>query len=78
MKKIIAREFLWFITALLVAVPLSFLFLSCIDFITAEKEMHFRGEIFILELFLFGFLINFVGIYLIRFILMAFRALARQ
>lgn len=76
-KKSIAREVLWFLAAVVVAIPLSFLFLSCIDIVSKNDTFSRIEKIFIFELFLLGFIVNFVGIYIVRIIITAFRTLTK-
>jgi uncharacterized membrane protein len=62
MIKKIAQEFLWLIFSVLAAIPLSFLFLSCIEMVESSNE------IVIIEFFIAGIIINVMGIYLVRII----------
>lgn len=78
MKKIIAKEFLWFLAALIFAIPLTFAFLSCIDIVAEGKSFQKTDKIFIFDLFLLGFFVNFVGIYLVRLIFYAFKTVAAK
>ncbi len=77
MKKALAKEVLWFLAALVLAIPLSFLFLSCIDIVSKGDTFSKIEKIFIFELFLLGFIVNFVGIYIVRIIINAFRILTK-
>ena len=52
MIKKIAQEFLWLIFSVLAAIPLSFLFLSCIEMVESSNE------IVIIEFFIAGIIIN--------------------
>ena len=70
MLKKIAKEFLWFVFSVIAAIPLSFLFLSCIEIVESS------GKVFIVELFIAGIIINVVGIYLTRIIVAAFKKIS--
>ncbi len=68
MKKVLAREFLWFIGALILSVPLAFAFLWLLG-LTAETTVYTREEEkFAMSLFLLGYILSFIGIYLARII----------
>ena len=75
MGKTIAREFLWLIVALIVAVPLGLVFLWFFGFtreIIALKEIH---KNFIFWLYIIGYFTSFAGIYIIRFVILALQTL---
>lgn len=73
MKKIFAREFLWFLFTIVLAVPLAFIFLLCLDLISESSDMTEDEKIFVVELFILSYIISFVGIYLIRLITYAIK-----
>jgi len=75
MKKIL-KEGLWLVFTILVSFPLSFLFLHLLNQIQSNNLEGRLEQIFIFELFLFGFIVNFVGIYLTRFIVTTFKLLS--
>lgn len=76
MTKFIAREFLWFLLTLVLAVPLAFLWLVSMDIVSAGNSFTNDEEIFVIELFLFAYLICFLGIYLVRLVVAAIKKLA--
>ncbi len=78
MKKMIAREFLWFLGSLVLAVPLSFLFLAGMDLVSGEQFFTENEKLFIVELFIFIYIINFTGIYVIRLMVAAIKTLAKK
>lgn len=76
MKKIIAREFIWFVINLVLAVPVAFLFIDSLQLV-AERDFFTENEKnFIGELFLLAYLFSFIGLYLVRFIVLAIQTLA--
>lgn len=78
MKKVIAREFLWFMVNLVLAAPLAFIFLNALDLV-AEGDVFTENEkSFIAQLFLLAYLFNFAGLYLVRFIVLAIKTLATK
>lgn len=78
MKKIIAREFLWFWITLVAAAPLAFLFLVCLDLVAKKNEFSEGEKIFVVELFLLAYIINFFGVYLIRLIVLAIKTISQN
>ncbi|MEO0007349.1 MAG: hypothetical protein RJA20_1545 [Bacteroidota bacterium] len=75
MKKFIAREFLWFLVITLLAAPLALLFLSALDIASKGYSFSLNEKDFIMELFILAYVINFIGLYLVRLIVMAVRVL---
>ena len=78
MKKIIAKEFLLLLLCIFLAMPLTYLFLSCIDMVSSQEEFKEAEKIFVIELFLIGFLLNLSGLYLIRLIVAAFETITKK
>lgn len=76
MKKVIAREFIWFLINLVLAAPLAFFFLNALDLV-AEGDMFTENEKnFIAQLYLLAYLFNFVGLYIVRFVVLAIKTLS--
>lgn len=76
MKKIIAREFLWFMVILVLAAPLAFLFLNALDLV-AEGDVFTENEKnFIFELYLLAYVFNFIGLYIVRLVVLAIKTLS--
>jgi len=73
MKSKIAREVLWFIVAIILAFPLGFVFLWLLD-ITASGSYPTQAEKdFVVELYLIGCILGFLGIYFMRLIALLIR-----
>lgn len=70
------KEALWVLFTCLASIPLSFLFLHYLNQLNKSNSGNKIDEIFIFELFLFGFFINFVGIYLSRVIITILKRLS--
>lgn len=75
MKKFFAREFLWLLLTLILAVPIAFLWLAGLDVVSAEQSFSEDEKVFVFELFLIAYAVGFLGIYLIRFIVAAIKTL---
>jgi hypothetical protein len=74
MKKVLAREALWLLFAIIVAFPLAFVFLWMLDLSAQGRGYTDAEKNFIAELYLIGYVISFVGIYVLRIIAALIRA----
>jgi hypothetical protein len=78
MKKIVAREFLWFFIILVLSAPLAFIFINALELV-AEGDFFTDNELnFIAELFLLSYLICFAGLYIMRFVVLAIQVLSAK
>lgn len=73
MKKTIAKEFLWFLGSLVLAFLLGFVFLFGLDLTTSGHDPTEEDQVFVIQFYLVGFLISFIGVYLIRLIVAAMK-----
>ncbi len=78
MKKIIAREFLWFVAIVVLAALLAYFFLSALDLVAVGDVFTENEKNFIAELYLFAYVLNFVGLYLARLIVLAIQLLSAR
>jgi hypothetical protein len=78
MKKAIAREFLWFVVIVILAAPLAFFFLNALNLVAAGDVFTENEKTFIAELFLLAYIFNFVGLYLVRLIVLAIQVLSAR
>ena len=78
MKKTIAKEFLWLVINLILAVPLAFLFLNALDLVAEGDGFTANEQNFIAELFLLAYVFNVIGLYLFRFVVLAIQVLATK
>lgn len=78
MKKLIAREFIWLLVNLLLAAPLSFLFLNGMNLVAEGDVFTDTEKNFIAELFLLVYAFNLVGLYVLRFVVLAIQVLAAK
>jgi len=76
MKKTL-KELLWLAFTCLCSIPLSFLFLHILNRLNGGNTSNVIENIFIFELFLFSFLVNFVGIYFSRVIVTTLKFLSK-
>lgn len=77
MGKVIAREFIWLIVALIVAIPLGLVFLWFFGFTREIINLTEIRKNFIFWLYLIGYFTSFAGIYIIRFVMMALESLTK-
>jgi len=78
MKKFLAKEFLWLLLTILLAIPIAFLWLTSVDIVSEPQTLEEGEKIFVIELFLVAYTFGFLGIYLIRFIVAAIKAISLQ
>ena len=68
MKSEIAREVLWLIVAILLSFPLALGFLWILDLTGEDPGMTEPEKDFLVELYLIGYVLSFLGIYLMRLV----------
>jgi len=68
MKARILKEFIWFFVAVLLSVPLSFLFLFLLSLTSHGPEMNRVEKVFTVQLFVIGCAIMFLCIYIVRIV----------
>lgn len=78
MKKFFAKEFLWLLLTLVLALPLTFLLLTGMDIVSKERSFVDQEKVFVIELFLLAYAVNIGGIYLVRMVIGAIKVLATQ
>lgn len=78
MKRFFAKEFLWLLLTLILAVPIAFLWLTSLDIVSADTSFTEEEEVFVIELFLIAYAFGFIGIYLIRFVVAAIKTLSAK
>jgi hypothetical protein len=67
-KKIVAREFVWFFVALVLAVPLSILFTYFIALEPEKAAPTMQELVFQLDIMIIGGILGLVFVYLVRLI----------
>ncbi len=79
LKKIIAKEFMWFLVALIFSFPLALVPLTVVEFMVDDVD-EFLGRIDnqVIVLYLIFVLTCFVGILLIRFVSSAIKTLFQE
>jgi hypothetical protein len=73
MKKIIAREFIWLFINLLLAIPLTYLFIHFLDLTGEEDTFTANEKDFIAKLYALGYLLCFLGLVVLRIIIMVMK-----
>ncbi len=66
--KIFAREFLWFITAIILALPIAYLFLQYMALSPAGNQSTIQEQTFEMELFMTGGIIGIIFTYIMRLV----------
>tara|TARA_B100001248_G_C26994208_1_gene280433 strand:- start:280 stop:516 length:237 start_codon:yes stop_codon:yes gene_type:complete len=67
--KIFAREFLWFITAIILALPVSYLFIEYLTLTPSGDQSTIYEQTFEMELFITGAFIGFILTYIMRLVI---------
>lgn len=75
MKELIAKEFLYFFIAVVVALPVAFLFLYLVHVEPAGTVMSEDEKVLEMDLLAIGGLLGFIGVYLIRLTVWAVKQL---
>ena len=71
--KIFAREFLWFITAIILALPVSYLFIEYLALTPAGDKSTIYEQTFEMELLITGAIIGIIFTYLMRLVIWAIK-----
>ncbi|MDA7854624.1 hypothetical protein N9D01_03560 [Cyclobacteriaceae bacterium] len=69
--KIFAREFLWFITAIILALPVAYLFIEYMSLTPAGNQSTIQEQTFEMELFITGGIIGIIFTYIMRLVIWA-------
>ncbi|MEM6380596.1 MAG: hypothetical protein AAF705_20600 [Bacteroidota bacterium] len=77
-KKIIAREFLWFLAALVVAIPLSIAIFGSFDLLEAQNILTPKEKIYITEFFISIYIVSFGLVYIFRLTILAVQSLTAK
>ena len=77
LKKIIAKEFLWLVVTIILAVPVSMLFLAGMDLVAQGEGLTENEKKVVLELLIVIYIFSFTGIYLTRFVVEAVKTIAK-
>jgi hypothetical protein len=78
MKKIIAREFLWLMVILVLAAPCALVFLNALELVSEGRAFSINEKDFIIELFILAYILNVIGLYILRLIVLAIQVLAAK
>ena len=71
--KIFAREFLWFITAIILALPVSYLFIEYLALTPAGDQSTIYEQTFEMELLITGAIIGIIFTYVMRLVIWAIK-----
>jgi hypothetical protein len=75
MKEKFFREILWFFIALLLSVPLGFLYLSFATLTSSGPEANQVEKVFAVQLYVIACLVGFISVYVVRVVVMAVKML---
>ena len=67
-KSAVAREVLWFMAALFIAVPIGFFFVWLMDMTTVSPVPSEPEQVFMTQLYLIGYVMGIVAVYIMRII----------
>lgn len=73
----LAREFLWFFATLIIALPLALVFLWFLGFTPETVKLEDRDRTYVWWLYLLGYLVSFIGVYLMRFVAASIKTLTQ-
>jgi hypothetical protein len=66
--KIIARELLWFFTAVVIGLPVGYIYLKYLALQPEGDNYKIQEEVFEMEFFLMGWFIGVIGTYIARLV----------
>lgn len=69
MKKLIVRELFWFVFSAVISLFLAFIFLLLLNLTAAQPELNSIEKIFTVQLYLIGWIVSFISIYIFRIII---------
>ena len=69
MKKKLAKEFLWFVFILVLALPLAFIFLWLLGFTNYVIDLQTDSVELILAVYLIGYILSVIGVYITRILI---------
>ena len=76
--KIFAREFLWFITATILALPVSYLFIEYLALTPSGDQSTIYEQTFEMELFITGAIIGFILTYIMRLVIWSIKKILTE
>tara|TARA_A100000164_G_C21638389_1_gene644630 strand:+ start:343 stop:579 length:237 start_codon:yes stop_codon:yes gene_type:complete len=71
--KIFAREFLWFIAAIILALPVAYLFIEYMSLTPEDNQSTIHEQAFEIELFITGVIIGIIFTYIMRLVIWAIK-----
>ena len=76
--KTFAREFLWFITAMILALPVSYLFIEYLALTPSGDQSTIYEQTFEMELFITGAIIGFILTYIMRLVIWSIKKILTE
>lgn len=78
MGKVIAREFIWLVVALIMSLPLAAVFLWFFGYTLETINMNETTKDSVFWLYIAGYFGSFINIYIVRFVMLAIKALGED
>ena len=76
--KVFAREMLWLLIAVVVAVPLAYFFVFLMNLVPEGIILSQDEKVFQMEFFFIGGIIGFIGVYIMRVVIWAIITLVKK
>jgi hypothetical protein len=73
MKEIIVKEFFWLIIGSLISLILSFVFLGLLELTSVAEEMNGIEKVFSIQLYIIGYFVSLISVYLVRIVVSAIK-----
>lgn len=73
MKETIVKEFFWLIIGSLFSLILSFVFLGLLDLTSSAENLNEIEKVFSVQLYILGFIVSLISIYIVRIVVSAIK-----
>ena len=78
MKETIVKEFFWLIIGSLFSLILSFVFLGLLDLTSSAEKLNEIEKVFSVQLYILGFIVSLISIYIVRIVVSAIKKYIRR
>lgn len=73
MKAFIVKELFWLVIASLISSGLAFVFLELLSLTSSSYKLNDIEKLFFIQLYLIGWLVSFVSVYIVRIVVSAIK-----